>query len=37
MMDQGGYIPAVDDMILPDIAFESMKKYVEMVKEYEIG
>ena len=37
LMEQGGYIPAIDDMILPDISFESMMKYVELVREFEIG
>ena len=36
-MEKGGYIPAVDDMILPDISFASMMKYVELVREFEIG
>ena len=31
MMASGGYIPAVDDMILPDISFESYKRYIDMV------
>ena len=33
LMEQGGYIPAIDDMILPDISFEAMMKYVELVRE----
>ena len=37
LMEQGGYIPAVDDMILPDISFESMMKYVELVRDFQIG
>lgn len=34
LVDQGGYIPAVDDMIMPDISFESYKHYVALVKEF---
>jgi len=30
MMASGGYIPAVDDMILPDISFESYKRCMEL-------
>ncbi|MDP6116845.1 MAG: uroporphyrinogen decarboxylase family protein [Planctomycetota bacterium] len=37
LMDQGGYIPAIDDMILPDISFASMMKYVELIRGFEIG
>ena len=34
MMDRGGYIPAVDDMILPDISFQSYMHYIELVKQW---
>ena len=37
LMEAGGYIPAVDDMILPDISFAAMMKYVELVQAWEIG
>jgi uroporphyrinogen decarboxylase len=37
LMENGGYIPAVDDMILPDISFGSMMRYVELVREARIG
>ncbi len=36
LMEKGGYIPAVDDMILPDISFASVMRYVELVREFEI-
>jgi hypothetical protein len=36
LMEEGGYIPAVDDMILPDISFAAMKRYVELVREFKI-
>ena len=36
LMAQGGYIPAVDDMILPDIPFASMMRYAELVKAFRI-
>jgi len=32
LMAQGGYIPAVDDMILPDISFPAFMRYIELVK-----
>jgi hypothetical protein len=32
LMDQGGYIPAADDMILPDISFESFRHYINLLK-----
>jgi uroporphyrinogen decarboxylase len=32
LMKQGGYIPAVDDMILPDISFDSFKHYIKLLK-----
>ena len=32
LVEQGGYIPAIDDMVLPDISFESFRRYVELVK-----
>ncbi|MBI3920369.1 MAG: hypothetical protein HY318_03035, partial [Armatimonadetes bacterium] len=32
LMEQGGYIPAIDDMVLPDISFESFMRYLELVR-----
>ncbi len=32
LAEQGGYIPAVDDMIMPDISFESYSYYISLVK-----
>lgn len=32
LMEQGGYIPAIDDMILPDISFASFMRYVELIR-----
>jgi uroporphyrinogen decarboxylase len=34
LMAAGGYIPAVDDMILPDISFQSFMRYIELVKSW---
>lgn len=34
LMEQGGYIPAVDDMILPDISFASFMRYIELVRSW---
>ena len=36
LIEQGGYIPAVDDMILPDISFASFQRYVELVRGFQI-
>ena len=36
LMEQGGYIPAADDMILPDISFESFSHYVNLIKSYKL-
>jgi uroporphyrinogen decarboxylase len=36
LMEQGGYIPAVDDMILPDISFASFMRYVELLRGMEL-
>ena len=36
LMEQGGYIPAVDDMILPDISFASFMRYVELIRGMEL-
>jgi uroporphyrinogen decarboxylase len=33
LMKEGGYIPAVDDAIMPDISFESYKRYLELARE----
>jgi hypothetical protein len=37
LVEQGGYIPAVDDMIMPDISFESYRHYINLVKGFEMG
>ena len=34
LMADGGYIPAVDDMIMPDISLQSYQHYVELVRSY---
>jgi len=36
LMESGGYIPAVDDMIMPDISFESYRHYVDLVKGFRV-
>jgi len=33
LMEQGGYVPAADDMILPDISFESFTHYINLLKD----
>jgi hypothetical protein len=37
LMEEGGYIPAVDDAIMPDISFESYQHYIELVRNFELG
>lgn len=37
LMEAGGYIPAVDDMILPDISFEAYQRYIDLVRGFGIG
>jgi len=37
LMEQGGYIPAVDDMILPDISFAAYSRYVELIREFRVS
>jgi uroporphyrinogen decarboxylase len=32
LMKEGGYIPAADDMILPDISFDSFRHYIKLLK-----
>lgn len=36
LMKSGGYIPAVDDMIMPDISFESYGRYIELVRSFRL-
>jgi len=32
LINQGGYIPALDDMVLPDISFENYVYYVDLIR-----
>ncbi len=34
LVAEGGYIPAVDDMVLPDISFQSFMRYIDLVKSW---
>lgn len=34
LMASGGYIPAVDDAIMPDISFESYQRYLQLVRNF---
>jgi hypothetical protein len=36
LMAEGGYIPAVDDAIMPDISFASYQHYLHLVRAYKI-
>lgn len=37
LMEQGGYMPAVDDTILPDISFDSFMHYIALVRSFGFG
>jgi hypothetical protein len=34
LMAHGGYVPAVDDAIMPDMPFESYRRYLELVRDF---
>ena len=34
LMAHGGYIPAVDDAIMPDMPFESYRRYMDLVRDF---
>jgi uroporphyrinogen decarboxylase len=34
LVEQGGYLAAVDDMILPDISLASFQRYVDLIRDY---
>jgi uroporphyrinogen decarboxylase len=34
LMASGGYIPAVDDAIMPDVSFESYRHYLDLVRDF---
>jgi len=34
LFERGGYIPALDDMVLPDIPFANYGHYVELVNRF---
>ena len=36
LSEEGGYIPAVDDAIMPDISFESYKRYLDLVRDFRL-
>lgn len=36
LMAEGGYIPAVDDAIMPDISYESYRCYIELIRNYRL-
>ena len=36
LMKSGGYIPAVDDEILPDIPLESYQRYIDLVRNFKL-
>jgi uroporphyrinogen decarboxylase len=36
LMEDGGFIPTVDDMIMPDISFESYSHFVKLVRNFQI-
>jgi len=36
LMEAGGYVPAVDDLIMPDMPLASVRRYVELVREFRL-
>ena len=34
LMAAGGYIPAIDDMIMPDMPYPAVRRYVELVRQF---
>lgn len=32
LMEAGGYIPAIDDLVMPDMPYASLRRYVELVR-----
>ena len=34
LMSHGGYVPAVDDAIMPDMPFESYRRYLDLVRDF---
>ena len=36
LMEAGGYIPAVDDLLMPDMPYASVKRYVELVRGFKL-
>jgi len=36
LMKSGGYIPAVDDAIMPDISYESYKHYLDLIRGFKL-
>lgn len=33
----GGYIPAIDDLVMPDMPYESLRRYEQLVRQYRPG
>lgn len=36
LMDAGGYVPAVDDLVMPDMPYASLRRYVELVRGFRL-
>lgn len=36
LMEAGGYIPAIDDLVMPDMPYASLRRYVELVRGYQL-
>jgi hypothetical protein len=34
LVESGGYIPAIDDLVMPDMPYASVRRYVELVREF---
>ena len=37
LMEHGGYIPALDDMVLPDISYDNFRYFVDAVRRLSVG
>ena len=36
LMEAGGYVPAPDDLIMPDMPYASVRRYVDLVREFRL-
>ncbi len=36
LMEKGGYIPAIDDAVMPDMSYENVKYCIDLIKEFKL-